>query len=84
MRRLARSRRISVKTGWEALRDLAVFPLTRYRHTQLTINGWEMRANVTAYDVVYVALAELLAAPLITRDRRLGFAIAACIDIEVV
>ena len=31
-----------------------------------------MRENVTAYDAVYVALSEMLGAPLITLDRRLA------------
>jgi predicted nucleic acid-binding protein len=33
-----------------------------------------MRANLTAYDAAYVALAEALDAPLLTRDRRLAAA----------
>ena len=33
---------------------------------------WELRANVTVYDAVYVALAELLHAPLVTADRKLA------------
>jgi predicted nucleic acid-binding protein len=33
---------------------------------------WELRNNLTAYDAVYVALAEALDAPLLTRDRRLA------------
>jgi predicted nucleic acid-binding protein len=35
---------------------------------------WELRNNLTAYDAVYVALAEVLDAPLVTRDRRLAAA----------
>lgn len=33
---------------------------------------WELNANVTAYDAAYVALAELLAVPLLTSDGRLA------------
>lgn len=33
-----------------------------------------MRNNLTAYDATYVALAEALDAPLITRDQRLAAA----------
>jgi predicted nucleic acid-binding protein len=33
---------------------------------------WELRANLTAYDAAYVALAEALGAPLITSDAHLG------------
>jgi len=35
---------------------------------------WELRHHVTAYDAAYVALAEELKAPLLTRDRRLAAA----------
>jgi predicted nucleic acid-binding protein len=31
-----------------------------------------LRNNLSAYDAAYVALAEALECPLITRDRRLG------------
>jgi predicted nucleic acid-binding protein len=33
---------------------------------------WELRRSVTAYDAVYLALAEVLDAPLLTLDRRLA------------
>jgi len=33
-----------------------------------------LRDNLTAYDAAYVALAEALDAPLLTRDRRLAAA----------
>ena len=35
---------------------------------------WALRANVTAYDAAYVALAEQLAAPVITCDAKLAAA----------
>jgi predicted nucleic acid-binding protein len=34
--------------------------------------AWELRGSVTYYDASYVALAELLDAPLVTLDRRLA------------
>ncbi|HET8539371.1 MAG TPA: PIN domain-containing protein [Anaeromyxobacter sp.] len=34
--------------------------------------AWELRASITAYDAMYVALAEALRAPLLTRDGRLA------------
>ena len=33
---------------------------------------WSLRNALTAYDAAYVALAEALDAPLLTRDRRLA------------
>lgn len=55
-----------------ALADLMDFPLTRYPHAFLLPRVWELRSNLTAYDAVYVALAEALDAPLLTRDQRLA------------
>lgn len=41
---------------------------------------FELRANVTAYDACYVALAAALDCPLVTSDRRLASAPAiACV-----
>jgi predicted nucleic acid-binding protein len=57
-----------------ALDDLADFPLARYPHDDLLPRVWDLRANLTAYDAVYVALAEALEATLLTCDRRLAAA----------
>ena len=57
----------------EALGDLSDFPLHRYPYDVLLPRVWELRHNLTAY-AVYVALAEVLDAPLLTRDRRLAAA----------
>ena len=35
---------------------------------------WELRANLTAYDAAYVALAEALQCPVVTADSRLASA----------
>ena len=35
---------------------------------------WDLRANLTAYDAVYVALAEVLNAPLVTCDTKIASA----------
>jgi predicted nucleic acid-binding protein len=54
------------------LQDLADFPLYRYSHVPLLPRIWELRHSLSAYDAAYVALAEALDAPLVTRDRRLA------------
>jgi predicted nucleic acid-binding protein len=55
-----------------ALLDLADMPLRRHPHTMLLERAWEVRHSLSACDAVYVALAELLDAPLLTCDRRLA------------
>lgn len=74
LRRYARSGALDPARGMEALEDLTDLPLTRYPHDLFLPRIWELRYNVTAYDAVYVALAEALEAPLLTRDRALASA----------
>src|SRR5260370_4311425 len=72
MRRYTASGAIDAERGRTALADLADLPLHRYPHDFLLPRVWELRNNLTAYDAVYVALAEALDAPLLTRDKRLA------------
>ncbi len=74
LRRYARAALLSVARGTEALRDLLDLPLHRYPHDLFLPRIWELGDNVTAYDAAYLALAESLDAPLLTRDARLGAA----------
>ena len=67
-----------------ALADLVDFPLRRDPHDFLLPRVWELRNNLTANDVVYVALAEALAAPLLTRDKRLATAVGHHARVELV
>lgn len=74
IRRYAANREIDAERGRTALVDLADFPLHRYPHDFLLPRVWDLRNNLTAYDAMYVALAEVLDAPLLTRDKRLATA----------
>ena len=74
VRRYALTGQVDQERCRMALDDLAEFPLRRYPHDVLLQRVWELRNNLTAYDAVYVALAEALDAPLVTRDQRLASA----------
>jgi predicted nucleic acid-binding protein len=83
IRRYAAGGEIDAARGQAALADLADFPLRRYPHDLLLPRMWELRHNLTAYDAAYVALAEALDAPLLTRDRRLASAAGHRAQIEL-
>jgi predicted nucleic acid-binding protein len=55
-----------------ALDDLAALSIERHTHIEYLKRIWSLRHNITAYDACYVALAESLNVPLLTRDRRLA------------
>ena len=84
IRRHSASGQIDQERCRTAIVDLADFPMRRYPHDLLLRRVWELRHNLTAYDAVYVALAEALDAPLLTRDRRLAGAAGLFARIEVV
>jgi predicted nucleic acid-binding protein len=56
----------------EAVSDLEELDLDRYPTLRFMRRGYELRANVTAYDSAYVALAEVLDCELLTGDERLA------------
>lgn len=62
------------------LRDLAC---ERVSHRFLMERCWELRTNATVYDAVYIALAELLDAPLVTADAKLAKAPGSRCRVEV-
>ena len=72
VRRYEAAGQLDEARGLAALTDLNDLPMRRYPHGVLISRAWEMRHNLSAYDAVYVALAEALNAPLLTRDHRLA------------
>ena len=84
LRRYALAGEVGAERCRAALDDLADLPLNRYPHDFLLARAWELRDNLSAYDAVYVALAEALDAPLLTRDQRLANAPANRARIELV
>jgi predicted nucleic acid-binding protein len=58
--------------------------LRRHQMRSLWPRAWELRTNLSAYDALYVALAEQLNAPLLTADARLARAPGLRCLVEVV
>jgi predicted nucleic acid-binding protein len=65
---------ITASRAEEALQDLLDLRSRRYSHVLLLWRTWELRDNLSAYDAVYVALAEALDATLITCDGKIASA----------
>ena len=55
-----------------AVDDLGALPADRYPVLPFMSRAYELRADVSAYDAAYVALAEELDCVLVTADRRLA------------
>ena len=74
LRRLAAAKTVTAGRAAAALADLAALNLDRYPHLYLLPRIWQLRANLSAYDATYAALAETLGCSLLTSDRGLATA----------
>ena len=63
---------IDAELGALLIDDLRGLDIALYDHELLAHRTWELRENLTAYDAAYVALSELLGAPLVTTDAKLA------------
>ena len=72
LRRLSSLGHLPALDAEQAISDLGGLGLSRYPHDPFLARIWELRSSVSAYDATYLALAEALAAPLLTADRRLA------------
>lgn len=74
LRRCVAARQVHAIRAQEALQDWLDLRVARYSHDELLWRVWDLRHAMTAYDAVYVALAEALGAALVTCDRKLASA----------
>ena len=72
LRRLVLTRELSTQDAAFAVEALPQLRLDRHAHLLLLPRVWELRNSLSAYDSVYVALAEALDTPLITCDGKLS------------
>ncbi len=84
LRRWERAGELSPVRAEEALDDLDDLPMVRYPHQLLLPRIWSLRANLTAYDAAYLALAEVLGATLVTRDAALASIPGHTAQVEVI
>jgi predicted nucleic acid-binding protein len=84
LRRLVRTREVSSGRAAEAIADLGELDLHRHAHLDLLARAWRLRDNISAYDAMYVALAEALDAPIVTCDGPLANASGHRATIEVI
>jgi len=70
LRRFLRQGQIDETRAENAIRNFDDLAIEKFSHTPLQMRIWSLRDNLTAYDAAYFALAELLDAPLWTRDEK--------------
>lgn len=75
---------IGASTASAGLRALSEMPLMRAAHRPLLARAWELRANLSFYDALYVALAERLGVSLLTLDARTATAPGIRASVEVI
>ena len=83
LRRLVREAAVSAQRADQALRDLLDLRVSRYPHFVFLPELWQLRHNLSAYDAVYVALAQKIDATLVTRDARLASASVRGVRVEL-
>jgi predicted nucleic acid-binding protein len=66
------TKELSLNTAVKALEVFTATEIRRYDHLDLMGRAWQLRENLSFYDALYVALAEMLEAPLVTVDARIA------------
>jgi len=72
LRRKLIAKLVNVEDAATAVVVFQTLHITRHPVARLVNRMWAIRQNISAYDAGYVALAESLNVPLLTRDGRLA------------
>jgi predicted nucleic acid-binding protein len=72
LRRFVRKREATLERVEEAVEDLSLLRIVRHSHVDLLARAWALRDIVSAYDAMYLALAESLDVVIVTCDRPLA------------
>lgn len=72
LRRLVLSGDLGERRAVQAIDDFRGIRIERHAHMDFVMRAWQLRSAMTAYDAMYVALAEALEAPLVTCDVKLS------------
>ena len=84
LRRLTLRGTLGEQRAASAVDDLGDLPVELFQTMPLRRRAWALRANLTAADALFVALAEELGEPLATKDRALAAEAAKHADVDVV
>ena len=83
LRRHAGAGTVSPQRAAGAVEDLLDLDVVRHDHEPFLPRVWELRENATAHDGPYLALAEVLGAPLLTADAPLARSAGHRADVEL-
>ena len=84
LRGLTRGGHLGIPRAQDAFTDFDALPITRWSSAPaLRRRAFSLRDHLSAYDAAYIALAEALQCPLLTRDTRLARAYGHDVEVRV-
>jgi predicted nucleic acid-binding protein len=84
LRGLLMGQKLTARRADQSRHDFWGLAITRHPHRALAERVWQLRHNLSVYDAAYVALAEVLDAPLLTADAAMRDAPGVACAVEVV